>query len=485
VFVAAVASISAAGAHGQARRGAAVPALRGSPNVCLPGLGSEGWCGDGGPATQARLRGPEAVAALPGGGFLVADSGNDVVRKVDSSGRISTVVGVGFPGRSRPRGLAATTRLAGPTGIVALPTAGYLIADTGNHVVVEVDSSGRIFRLAGTGIAGSSGDGGPASRASLRSPQGLAVAGDGSILIADPADNRVRRISTDGTIETIAGTGKAGYGGDGGPATAARLDYPTGVAAQADGGVLIADDGNLRVRRVQPNGDILTVAGGRDGSTPATRLALNGPTGVASTSDGGFVIADGPVVDRISPDGSAAVAAGIGKPIYTRPGPANSAGLADATAVAVAPDGSILIADDQSDRIREVDTSGNLITVAGSGIGHLRVTVGSSVCTNPNSRPPWDALDVRPWLTYPTAIARRPMRIKIETSVRAQLVVTVSRRARRIARRRGVFGSGAHTVALGRAPAPGSYDVSVSGRARINRRAFSNCVETVLDVRPR
>jgi hypothetical protein len=415
----------------------------------------------------------------------VADSGNNVVRKVDASGRISTVLGVGFPGRSGPRGLAATARLAGPTGIVALPTGGYLIADTGNHVVDEVDPSGRIRRLAGTGIAGSSGDGGPASQASLDSPQGLAVGSDGSIVIADPADNRVRRISADGRIETIAGTGKAGYSGDGGPATAARLDYPTGVAAEGDGSVLIADDGNLRVRRVQPNGDIVTVAGGSDGSTPATRLALNGPTGVASTSDGGFVIADGPVVDRISPDGSAAVAAGIGRPIYT-PGAANSTGLADATAVSVAPDGSILIADDQSDRIREVDTSGHLITVAGSGIGHLRVMVGSSVCTNPDSRPPWDALDVQPWLLpYVTAIARRPMRITIETSVRAQLAVTVSRRARRIASRRGVFGSGAHTVTLGRAPAPGSYDVIVSGSARINGRAFSNCAEMLLDVRPK
>lgn len=488
----ALALVGAANGHSTARP--SVPVLTGNPNVCLTDLGgSEGWCGDGGSATLAKLHAPEAVAALPGGGFLLADSGNDVIRKVGPTGIISTVAGVGFAGSGGSHEPAINSRLNNPSGLVVLPHGGYAISDTGNHLVREVNPSGRISTIAGTGTDSSRGDGGPAVRASLRAPQGLAVTGDGSIIVADPVANRVRRIAPNGRIETFAGSGQAGFSGDGGPAAAAELDYPTGVAVEPDGSVLIADDANYRVRLVAPDGAISTVAGGAGGTSgsgttggsarSATQLQLNGPTGVAATPDGGFVIADGPVVERVAPDLSASVIAGTGKPVYTAAtGPATSSGLADATAVAVQPDGSILIADDNTDRIREVDPSATLSTVAGFGTSQLFVSVGSTSCPNPDPRGAWGDLVLIPYIGHPSSPAGKAIRITFETSLPAALVISVSRRGRPITRDRSTFRVGMHTVQLARAPAPGSYNVQVSGTTKLNRRLLHNCAQTLLNV---
>lgn len=472
----------------------AVPVLSGNPNVCLADIGgSEGWCGDGGPATSAKLFGPQAVAALAGGGFLIADSSNDVIRKVNASGAISTVAGVGFAGSAGARGPAVRAQLNAPSGVVALPDGGYVIADTGNHLVREVSASGRISTIAGTGRDASGGDEGTATRASLRAPQGLAVMADGSILVADPLANRVRRVTAAGRIETLAGTGQAGFSGDGGLATAAELDYPTGVAVEPSGDVLIADDGNFRVRMVALSGTISTVAGGSGGTsgagttggsaTSATQLQLNGPTGVAATPDGGFVIADGPVVERVAPDLSVSVVAGTGKPVYTAAdGPATSTGLADATSVSVTAHGSVLIADDNTDRIRLLDSSGHLSTVAGSGTQQLLVSVGSTSCPNPDQRPPWGVLDLRPFYTHLSSLAGRRIGLTFETSLPAALNLKVTRRGRVIGETRGTFRLGVHSVLLARAPAPGSYLAVVSGSTRLNERLLHNCAEALLNV---
>jgi len=510
-------------ADGHQSASPSIPVLKGSPNACLGLGGSEGWCGDGGQAVAAKLRAPEAVAALPSGGFLIADSGNDVIREVSPTGVISTVAGVGFAGSGGRHGLADEAQLNGPSGVAVLPQGGYLIADTGNHLVREVHPNGRISTVAGTGVDASRGDGGPAVRASLRAPQGLAVEPDGTILIADPVANRVREITPDGRIDTFAGTGQSGFSGDGGPATAAELDYPTGVAVQPDGDVLIADDGNFRVRSVAPDGVITTVAGGAGtagtsttgtsttvttttatsttvSSTPAagttgagttggvvtsaTQLQLNGPTDVAPMPDGGFVIADGPVVERVFPDLVAEVVAGTGKSDYTATsGPATSTGLADATGVAVEPDGSILIADDDTDRVRQINPHGRLTTVAGSGTPQLLVAVGSDACPNPDEQhSPWGAMDVMPYLARPSSPAGEPIHVTFETSLRAEIEVTVSRRGRLITQTRGTFRSGDDTVRLGRPPAPGSYDLAVSGKTELNGRVLHNCADSFLSV---
>src|SRR5439155_476330 len=191
-------------------------------------------------------------------------------------------------------------KLNAPDGVAATADGGYLIADTSNHAIRRVSRGGTITRVAGTlTTPGSTGDGGLATAAKLNNPNGVAAAADGGFLIADTGNHAIRRVSPAGTITRVAGTlTTPGSTGDGGPATAAKLNAPTGVAATADGGFLIADNGNAAIRRVSPAGRITTVAGTLTmaGSTgdggPATAAKLVNPVGVAATADGGFLIAD-------------------------------------------------------------------------------------------------------------------------------------------------------------------------------------------------
>jgi hypothetical protein len=178
---------------------------------------------------------------------------------------------------------------------------------------------GDIFTFVGTGAAGFGGDAGPATSGTLRQPMAVAWLGDGSALVADFGNHRIRRISPSGQITTVAGTGTDGYSGDGGPATSAQLSWPIDVEPTADGGFRIADLGNKRVRRVSPAGVITTVAGtGQGGSQgdggPATSARVGAPTGVAVTTDGGFLVADANAhrVRRVSTDGTITRVAGDG-----------------------------------------------------------------------------------------------------------------------------------------------------------------------------
>ena len=221
-------------------------------------------------------------------------------------------------------------------------------------------AQGDIFTFAGTGLSGFGGDGGPATSAALRQPIAVAWLADGSVLVADYGNHRIRRISPGGQITTVAGTGAAGYSGDGGPATSARLSWPLDVEPTADGGFLIADLGNKRVRRVSPAGIITTVAGtGQGGSQgdggPATSARLGSPTGVAVTADGGFLVADANAdrVRRVSPDGTItpAVAAQLNVPV----------------GVAALPDGGFLVAEYAGHRVRRVSAAGVITRVAGTG----------------------------------------------------------------------------------------------------------------------
>jgi hypothetical protein len=173
---------------------------------------------------------------------------------------ISTLAGDGTFGFSGDGGPATAAQLNGPIGVAVAADGGILIADYLNSRVRRVSPTGTITTIAGSGTYGFSGDGGPATAAQLTWPSGVAATA-GGLLIADPNNERVRRVSPDGTITTIAGTGTHGFSGDGGPATAAQLALPTGVAATADGGLLIADQNNERVRRVSPDGTITTIAG--------------------------------------------------------------------------------------------------------------------------------------------------------------------------------------------------------------------------------
>jgi DNA-binding beta-propeller fold protein YncE len=227
----------------------------------VAGRGTPGGEGDGGPAIGARLHLPADVVVDGEGNIYIADFGNSRVRKVDSSGTITTVAGTGEMGFSGDGGPATEARLGGVFAL-ALDGAGNLyLADFGNKRVRKVDSSGIITTVAGTGRGRRLTDGEPGTRAGLGSVTGLALDAEGNLLMADQYSDRVLKLRTDGTIITLAGSGKHSPGGDGGPAVDAYLSYPAGVAADTHGNVYIADQDGNRIRKVTPDGIIHTLAG--------------------------------------------------------------------------------------------------------------------------------------------------------------------------------------------------------------------------------
>lgn len=237
---------------------------------------------------------------------------------------------------------------------------------------VALSAQGDMSTVVGVGTAGYSGDGGPATAAQLKLPASVAVTADGGFLISDADDNRVRKVSASGVITTVAGTGTLGSSGDGGPATAARLAFPNGLAVTADGGFLVADSFNGRVRKVSADGTISTVAGGgsvQGDNGPATSAQLIGPTDVASTADGGFLIVDADAnrVRKVSASGTIATVAGTGVAGFNGDGPATSSQLALPGSVKATADGGFLIGDFDNHRIRKV-LNGQMTTVAGSGV---------------------------------------------------------------------------------------------------------------------
>lgn len=265
----------------------------------IAGNGTLGYSGDGGPALSAQLGDPSGMAFDARGNLFIADSGNGRVRKVALDGTISTVAGGGIPCAGSGDGGPATSAAFCYPAAVALDSLGNLyVADSSDNVVRKVATNGIISRFAGTyGYGYFSGDGGPATSAVLHSPQGLAVDVAGNLYIADSNNNRIRMIATNGVISTVAGNGTAGYGGDGGPATNAELNDPSGVAVDAVGNLYIADSGNLRIRKVVPNGNISTVAGngtvGYSGDYgPATNAQLKNPISVTVDQAENFYIAD-------------------------------------------------------------------------------------------------------------------------------------------------------------------------------------------------
>jgi hypothetical protein len=266
-------------------------------DICVPVAPSPGLCGDGGPAIEARVALPYDVAVTRRGAVLIADAGNQRIRRVSPSGTIVSVAGARAAGFSGDNGRATEAQLAFPVSVTATPGNGFLIADNGNHRIRRVSRSGKITTVAGTGTAGFSGDGGPATQAQIAFPGGIASIREGGFLIADNGNHRIREVSPSGEITTVAGTGTAGASGDGGAATAAQLNAPAAVATLPGGGFLIADRLNSRVRRVSRSGEITTVAGigavgfSGDGG-PATEAELASPVGIAALPGDAFLIAD-------------------------------------------------------------------------------------------------------------------------------------------------------------------------------------------------
>jgi sugar lactone lactonase YvrE len=263
----------------------------------IAGNGKASYSGDGGPATDAALNHPCGIAIDSAGNLYIADTANNSIRKVTSAGTISTFAGTGQIGNTGDGGEASKALLDHPIGL-ALDSQGKLyIADTGNNRVRVVSTDGKIDAFAGNGTAGSDGDGGAAKDARLNRPQGVFVDSAGVVYIADTFNHRIRKVDTDGTITTVAGVGTPGDSGDGGPATKAELRYPKSVVKDAAGNLIIVDSFNARVRVVTPGGIIQTIAGdgfqgyaGDDG--PAAKARFRFPSGIVVDSQGRLFITD-------------------------------------------------------------------------------------------------------------------------------------------------------------------------------------------------
>jgi uncharacterized protein (TIGR03437 family) len=267
----------------------------------LAGNGAFSYSGDGGPATRAAFFNPAAAAVDKSGNVYIADSMNNRVRKVDSSGIVTTVAGNGSVGSGGDGGPATSATLFTPAGLAVDGAGNLFIADSGNSRVRRVTTGGTISTVAGGApVPGYSGDGGAAVGAGLFLPGGVAVDAAGNLYIADIGNNRIRKVTPAGIIGTVAGNGSKGFSGDGGPATAASLNFSSahvGLAADSAGNLFIPDVANHRVRKVDTSGVITTIDGdgiagySADGS-PAVNAGLNNPGDVALDGSGNLYIAD-------------------------------------------------------------------------------------------------------------------------------------------------------------------------------------------------
>lgn len=372
---------------------APVPGRTQSIITTVAGNGSIGFSGDGGPATSATLGLPAGVAVDSAGNIYIADRLNNRVRKVTKDGVITTVAGNGFPIFSGDGGPATSAGIAfigsaNHSGVAVDKAGNLYITDTADHRIRKVNTSGIITTVAGKGslgVSGFSGDGGPATSAELNTPSGVAVDGAGNLFIADTGNGRIRKVTTAGIITTVAGKGNGFVLGDGGPATNAQLANPSDVVVDNAGNIYIADFGNSSIRKVNSAGIISTVVRGGFGScptgagVPAAVADIGFGVGLAVDAAGNLYIADNfaNCVHKLDTAGIVTTVAGGGMNMPGDGGPATSAGLGNLTDVDVDSAGNLYISDLNEGRIRKV-TAGSVTPPSLPSISANGVVNGAS-----------------------------------------------------------------------------------------------------------
>src|SRR5262245_9679058 len=413
------------------------------------GSGFFGFSGDGGPATNARFSNPNGVAVAAGGNLYIADLFNDRIRKVDTNGMITTFAGR-FGGTFGGDGGPATEAgLFDVSGVAVDEKGNVYIADMDNYRVRKVDTTGKISTVAGNGNFGYTGDKVTATQTALASPAAVAVDVAGNIYIADLFNSRIRKVSLQGVITTFAGVGIAGYNGDGGQAAQAMIDTPEGVAVDRLGNVYIADSASSVVRRVAPNGVITTFAGtGQDGFSgdggPATQARLSSPRGVAADADGTVYIGDAgnDRIRQVTPNGVITTVAGNGQTGYNGDGiSATQASFFEPVGLAVDPFGSVYIADSINDRIRMLKSAqlqffglsryvlptgaSQTINIIGSGFENSMVAINGQAVSSTLDAASGNLAVIVPlsFLTAPGALSFQVTKAQSQTPAERRIIV--------------------------------------------------------------
>jgi uncharacterized protein (TIGR03437 family) len=339
----------------------ATPRATAQSIVTIGGDGAAAFSGDGGQAALAAFDQPRGMALDATGNIYFADIANSRVRRIAVNGIVTTVAGTGVAGFSGDGGPATAAMLSGPQAVLIDASGNLIIADTQNRRIRLVNPAGIITTMAGTGVQGFSGDGGPALQAMVWQAVDLAMDTRGSIYYADSSAQRVRKIATTGIITTVAGNGTAGYGGDNSLATLAMLNFPVSIALDSSNNLYIADANNFAIRMVNEIGNITTVAGnGSEGflgdGGPAISAMLNYPSGVRAGSPGTFYIADSSNNRvRVVSNGTISTVAGIANNGFSGDGgPAIAAMLNYPWSLALDAAGNVLIGDSANNRIRMV-----------------------------------------------------------------------------------------------------------------------------------
>ncbi|MEI6715503.1 MAG: immunoglobulin domain-containing protein, partial [Verrucomicrobiota bacterium] len=351
----------------------------------LAGSGSDGSAD--GPGAAATFWHPYGVAVDGSGNVYVANSGNGKIRKITKEGIVTTLAGFGETGFAD--GLGTAAKFSMPTGVAVDVSGNVYVADSWNNKIRKITSAGVVTTLAGSGSDGSAD--GPGAAAKFSRPAGAAVDGSGNVYVADCWNHKIRKITSEGMVTTLAGSGETGFAD--GPGTAAKFSSPVGVAVDVSGNVYVADSGNNKIRKITSAGVVTTLAGsGSSGASdgPGTAASFDGPRGVAVDGSGNVYVADSwnNMIRKVTSAGVVTTLAGSGPEAFSSfsslktrfaDGPGTAAMFCHPCGVAVDGSGNVYVADSWNHKIRKITSEGMVSTLAGSGpsgLGILPIALG-------------------------------------------------------------------------------------------------------------